>query len=168
MDFRKSRFVSAIFAWLANLGNAKFWRVMLNLRGLGQKIGVAGGRSLRARVPPSWREAFLPFENLQASRRLNGAKHSPLGRHLAKSGVPRRKYLRPMRLDDFTMPDGLWRQCSFYTVVSKQYFSRPATFCKNCPSGLDGCFGSLILIFSGSSHWISISLCPSCVLMPTD
>ena len=27
-NFRNTRFVSAIFAWLANVENAKFWRVM--------------------------------------------------------------------------------------------------------------------------------------------
>ena len=50
--------------------------------------------------------------------------------------------------------------------MSKQYFSRPATFCKNDPSGLKVVFGRFFLIFSGSNQPISISLCQSRVLIP--
>ena len=51
-------------------------------------------------------------------------------------------------------------------IVSKQYFSRPATFCKNDPSGLSMRFRRFFLIFSGSNQRISISLRQSRVPIP--
>ena len=55
-----------------------------------------------------------------------------------------------------------------YHAVSKQYFSRPATFCKNDPSGLSILFRWFSLFFSGSNQRISISLCQSRVLIPNN
>ena len=43
--------MSAIFAWLADVGNSKIWRVMPNMRGVGQRIRPCRG-PLAARSRP--------------------------------------------------------------------------------------------------------------------